>query len=60
MSKTKVIGSAIVLLISSPIWYYLLFKILKVVEATELMWFLFWIYIPVSIIGVFIMQIADE
>lgn len=38
------------LLITLPIWFYLLYKILKAVNATELMMFLFWIYMPVQIV----------
>lgn len=60
MSKTKVIGSILMLLVSTPIWYYLLFKILKAIEATELMWFLFWVYIPIVIIATFLVQIAED
>jgi hypothetical protein len=32
-----------------PIWYYLLYQILRRVEATDLMWFLFWVYVPVNV-----------
>jgi len=38
------------LLIQTPIYFYLVIQILKRVQATELMWFLFWIYVPISII----------
>jgi hypothetical protein len=31
-----------------PIWYYLLYQILTRVGATELMWFLFWVYVPAN------------
>ena len=37
-------------LVVMPIWWYLLYKILITVEATELMWFLFWIYVPVGVV----------
>ena len=32
--------------VTLPIWYYLLYKILVLVNATELMWFLYAVYIP--------------
>jgi hypothetical protein len=35
--------------ITMPIWYYLLYKILTAVNATDLMWFLYWAYLPFSI-----------
>lgn len=43
------------LLITQPIWFYLLYKILQSVEATDLMWFLYWVYVPASLfIGIFV------
>lgn len=42
------------LLTVTPIWYYLLYQILTRVESSELMMFLFWIYVPLSLIlGIF-------
>ncbi len=38
------------LAITMPIWYYLLYKILTMVGASELMMFLFWIYVPVGLL----------
>jgi len=35
-------------LIVLPIWYYLLYQILIRVDATELMMFLFWVYVPLD------------
>lgn len=37
--------------VTAPIWYYLLYQILVRVNATELMFFLFWIYVPVGFIS---------
>jgi len=48
MPKMKIISAVIASLIVLPIWFYLLYKILITVNATELMWFLFWIYIPAT------------
>jgi hypothetical protein len=36
-------------LLSLSIWLYLLYSILTIVKATELMWFLYYIYVPTSI-----------
>lgn len=36
--------------VSLPIWFYLLYKILEAVNASELMWFLFWIYVPATML----------
>lgn len=44
----KIIASLAAIFISVPIWFYLLYKILVLVNATELMWFLYWIYLPAT------------
>lgn len=36
-------------IVQLPISFYLQFQILKRVEASELMWFFFWVTIPMSI-----------
>jgi hypothetical protein len=46
----KIAVNFIAMLIVMPIWWYLMYKILQGVNASELMWFLFWIYIPSSLI----------
>ena len=47
------------LFINMPIWFYLLYTILKAIEASELTWFLFIIYIPVQILVMILAKIAD-
>ena len=42
----KNLMAVLALFVQLPIWYYLLYKVLGMVGATELMWFLFWIYVP--------------
>lgn len=37
------------LFITSPIFFYLCYQVLVRVNASELMWFLFWCYIPINI-----------
>ena len=46
----KVARALIAFLIVAPIWYYLLYQILVRVEASELMWFLYWVYLPFALI----------
>lgn len=48
------------LTITMPIWYYLLYKILQAVNATELMWFLYCVYLPVGMIISIISKIAES
>jgi len=44
----KAIWIIVSLLVVMPIWFYLLYQILVAVEANELMWFLYWVYVPVG------------
>lgn len=52
--KVGCVFAVISLLVTTPIWYYLLYSILKLVNASETMWVLFWIYIPVGFIMSFL------
>ena len=49
MNKAKVFATLLAMFISLPIWFYLLYKILEAVQASELMWFLYWVYLPANI-----------
>ncbi|MDF2457693.1 MAG: hypothetical protein K0S79_109 [Nitrospira sp.] len=44
--------------ITMPIWFYLFYKILVAVEATELMWFLYWIHVPASFLIAVLTEMA--
>ena len=46
-SKLEIVVNILGLLVAMPIWFYLQYQILIRVQATELMMFLFWIYVPV-------------
>jgi len=50
MNAAKTISGILTVFITLPIWYYLFYKILGLVNATELMWFLYWIYLPVGVL----------
>ena len=58
-NKYHIINLILSLIITLPIWYYLLFKILQYCEATSIMWFLYWIYVPIGILTIIISKIAD-
>ncbi len=60
MNKWKVISLVLGLTTYMPIWFYLMFKILEAVEATELMWFLFWVYVPVAIVMTIINKVVED
>ena len=51
MNAIRGVVAILTLLIAVPIWYYLLYKVLQAVNASEVMWLLYWIYLPVGIIA---------
>jgi hypothetical protein len=60
MNKAKLFAVLVSLFVTGPIWYYLFYKILVAVHATELMMFLFWVYVPISLIMGIIIQATNE
>ena len=54
------IAALLALFITFPIWYYLLYKILDAVNATDLMWFLYIVYVPASFLISAIAQLVKS
>jgi hypothetical protein len=60
MKALRTVAGLIVLFIQLPIWWYLIYKILQMVNATELMWFLFYVYVPVTLFTSFIQRMLES
>ena len=63
MSKKDSFGCIVGILslcISTPIWYYLMYKILVMVQATDIMWFLFWVYVPVGLLVQILVKVSES
>jgi hypothetical protein len=43
-----------------PIWFYLLYQILLRVNASELMWFLYWAYVPLTFFAVIMSRLVEK
>lgn len=56
----KIVSALLYLLVSTPLWFWLLYQILARVNASELMWFLYWVYVPVSFFAYFLVKIAED
>lgn len=56
----KIISGLLVLCVTGPIWYYLLHSILIAINADRLLWFLYWIYVPVALLGSAISIAVDK
>jgi hypothetical protein len=55
-SRLGCVNALVSIFVVGPIWWWLLYQILKRVEASELMWFLFWVYVP---FGLFARVLAE-
>lgn len=56
----KTIAGLLSIFVVMPIWYYLIYKILISVGATELMWFLYWVYLPVGIFVSILTKVVED
>lgn len=43
--------------VSMPIWFYLLYKLLAATQASDFMWFMFWAYMPATFLAGFVGQV---
>ena len=50
MKALKIVAIILSICVTMPIYYYLMYKVLIAIGASELMMFLFWTYLPISII----------
>ena len=57
MMITRIAG-LLSLFVVLPIWFYLMFSILKMVEATDVMWLLYWVYVPITALSNVLVKIA--
>ncbi len=60
MKSLKIITYTFSLAVTLPIRIYLFYMILKMINTTELMWFLFWVYVPFTVLISILMKIVDE
>lgn len=60
MKAIKSLSMVLHLLIVAPIWYWLIYQILLRVNATELMWFLYWVYVPFGLIATACVRLIES
>lgn len=60
MKAAKVIVGLLGIFVSVPIGLYLQYKILTLVHATDVMWLLFWVNLPVLILFQIISKVAES
>ena len=58
--KWKLISLVITLCFNLPIWFFILYSLMKSTNQDRLVWFLFIAYIPISIITQVVLEIAKR
>lgn len=56
----KIVAGLLGIFLTLPINIYLWYKVLSMIGATELMWFLFWVYVPVILLVSVIAKFAED
>lgn len=59
MKPIRVLAGLLALGIHMPIWYYLIYQMLVRINASEVMWLLFWVYVPLGIFIGVVAKIAE-
>ena len=60
MKALSVFLALLVVFVTVPIAFYLQYQILKRVDATELMWFLFWVNVPITLLFHVVQKVAER
>ena len=60
MKEAKLITGMLGVFLALPIWFYLLYRVLDSVNADSLMWFLYWVYIPINLLVAIIGKLVEE
>ena len=61
VDKKKLVVGVVTICITTPIWFYLLYVLLQNAQVDRLVWFLYWMYLPFSILATIIgLFIIDE
>jgi len=53
------IASMIISLLYLPVYYYFLYKILEHINASEILWFLFWFLLPFAFVITILSKLAE-
>ena len=59
MKGVKAICIALALMVRLPIYFYLMYKVLVLVHATDVMWLLFYVYLPLSTFIIVVGVVAE-
>jgi len=60
MKKSIIVAVILALFIELLIWFYLIYFILSSLSPDRLVWFLYWVYVPVTIFNTIIAKTGRE
>lgn len=60
MKAIRIITGMLVIFVTLPIWFFLIYTLLQAAHVDRLVWFLFWIYVPVTIFANVVDKIVDK
>jgi hypothetical protein len=60
VKSAKFVRGMLSVLFVLPIWFYLLYKILDAVQASDLMWFLYIAYIPAAMLAALLGMLIED
>lgn len=51
---------ALMALITLPIWYFIMYTVLSAIHVDRLVWFLFWVYVPMGMVLTIAEKLATD
>jgi len=58
--KWKLMSILVTVCIQMPIWFFILYSILKKTNQDRLVWFLFWAYLPITMLSHLLVKIIEK
>jgi hypothetical protein len=56
----KAIARLVAIFVTLPIWFFLMYRVLDAVHAGELTWFMYWVYVPATILVQLLSKLAED
>ena len=59
MVGLKILSVVLGTFVLLPLWFLFLYKLLVHVNATETLWFIYWVYMPIAFVVQFNIKLAE-
>jgi hypothetical protein len=61
MGKLKFVNGLLAVFVTLPLWLGIMYQVLQGINASDLLWFMYWVYVPVVMFVTFISRVlADD